>query len=77
MAKQNYQMVNSQIPYVGNKQVIYKDGNTEISLNSPHMSFEMSMHFLDKPLIEAYDSGRERKNQEKQAKENSALLGGN
>lgn len=70
-------MVSSQIPYVGDKQVTYKDGNTEIRLTAPHMSFDMSMHFLDKSLIEAFNSGRDRQKQEKQAKENSALFGGN
>ncbi len=76
MAKKNYQMVSSQIPFVGDKFVIYKDGNTEIRLDALHMSFDMSMAFLDKTLIEAHKNGVTRRDKEKQKKENAALFGG-
>ena len=76
MAKQNYQTVSSQIPYVGDKFVKYKDGDTEIRLDSIHMSFDMSMVFLDKSLVDAHKKGVKQQSKKKQEKENAALFGG-
>lgn len=46
-----YRLVNQQIPFVGNKRVTYRDGATEITLDAPHMSFEMSMNYISYELM--------------------------
>ncbi|MDD2782342.1 hypothetical protein [Sulfuricurvum sp.] len=49
--KSKYKLVTSNIPYVGDTSAKLTNGNTEIQLNAPHMSFEMELNYVDKNLL--------------------------
>ena len=46
-----YKLVSKNIPFVGNKNVKLIDGDTEITLDAPHMGFKMSMDYISKDLL--------------------------
>lgn len=70
---QKYQVSSREIPFVGNKKVVMHDGNTEITLNAPHMSFEMSLHYLDKGFYQSYREQNAKEQQAKKQQEASQL----
>lgn len=43
---QKYKLIEKNIPFVGNKYVTYKDDQSLIQLNAPHMSFELEVIYL-------------------------------
>ncbi len=51
-----YKVVSQEIPFVGNSSAKYVNGNTEITLNAPHLSFDMSMNYLHKELVKAFEA---------------------
>ena len=53
-----YKVVSKQLPFVGDKRVVYADGQTEIELNAPHMSFQMEMVYATKSLLKAFKQQR-------------------
>lgn len=71
--KKKYKLVNSSIPFVGNKYAKFIDGNTEITLNAPHMSFEMDMNYVDKNLMKKFKQQTANEQQQKKNKEASQL----
>ncbi|TLM73182.1 hypothetical protein ACONUD_07470 [Microbulbifer harenosus] len=68
-----YRLVNQQIPFVGNKSATYRDGATEIMLEAPHMSFEMSMNYINDELMRAFNSQSEAEARQKERNEASQL----
>lgn len=54
MLSDKYRVVSSNIPFVGDSSAKYVDGGTEITLDAPHMSFDMSMNYLRKELRDAF-----------------------
>lgn len=56
MLKSKYKLVKIINPFVGNKHAQYKQGNSTIMLNAPHMSFEMTITYVTNQFIKAYDS---------------------
>ncbi len=68
-----YKQVNQNIPFVGNKSATYRDGETEITLEAPHMSFAMSMNYIRDDLIRAFNQQSEAEKQQKQKSEASQL----
>jgi len=68
-----YKLVSQKIPFVGNKSAKYRDGNTEIDLNAPHMSFEMTMNYIHKDLLRAFNNQSENEQRAKKQKESSML----
>lgn len=68
-----YKRVSQNIPFVGNKSAIYRDGDTEITLKAPHMSFQMSMNYMRDDLIRAFNQQSEAERQQKQQSEASQL----
>lgn len=68
-----YKLVNQQIPFVGNKSATYRDGSTEITLEAPHMSFDMSMNYINDDLMRAYKQKSEAEARQKQKSEASQL----
>lgn len=51
--KSKYKLVSSNIPFVGDTSAKFTNGNTEIQLVAPHMSFEMEMNYVDKNLLKS------------------------
>ena len=68
-----YKSVSKKLPFVGDKRVVYVDGQTEIELDAPHMSFEMVMTYATKSLIKAFRSQSSQAAQQKKRNEASQL----
>lgn len=51
---ERYRSLSSQRPFVGNKSATFESGDTEIHLEAPHMSFQMTMSYLQKSFLQAY-----------------------
>lgn len=49
-----YRVVATQIPFVGDAAAKYADGATEITLDAPHLSFQMSMNYIRKELSDTF-----------------------
>lgn len=68
-----YRVVSQNIPFVGNSSAKYVDGSTEITLDAPHMSFEMSMNYIRKELSDAFAAQSAAEAQAKKRAEDSQL----
>lgn len=68
-----YTLVNQRIPFVGNKSATYREGSTEIKLEAPHMSFQMSMNYIQDNLLKAYNHQQKEEQQKKIVNESSLL----
>lgn len=68
-----YKLISKQIPFVGNKLARLVDGNTEITLDAPHLSFEMEMNYINKDLWKSYKDQSNQERQQKQKGEQSKL----
>lgn len=68
-----YKLVNQKIPFVGNKKSIYRDGDTEVTLEAPHMSFNMSMNYISDDLMQAFNRQSQAEARKKQQSEASLL----
>ena len=68
-----YKLVSQQIPFVGNKKATYRDGSTEISLSAPHMSFDMSMNYVNDELMRAFNKQSQAEAHKKKQNEASQL----
>lgn len=68
-----YKRVSQNIPFVGDKSAKYRDGGTEITLEAPHMSFEMSMNYIRDDLLRAFNKQSEAEKRQKQQSEASQL----
>jgi len=60
-----YRLVSKNIPFVGNSSAKFVDGDTEITLDAPHLSFEMEMSYMSKAF---WSSFREQSNREQKQK---------
>jgi hypothetical protein len=68
-----YKLVNRQIPFVGDKVATYKDGNSKIILDAPHMSFQMNMTYLTQDFDMTISNGQRAAKSRQQLKEESQL----
>ena len=68
-----YKLVSKDIPFVGNKSAKFVNGKTEITLDAPHLSFEMNMNYISKELDKAYKEQSSKERQQKQKRESSQL----
>lgn len=68
-----YKLVSKKIPFVGNKKAKLIDGNTEITLSAPHMSFDMEMNYISKELWRTYKQQSSAEKEKKRKNEASQL----
>lgn len=68
-----YKLVSKKIPFVGDKTAKYRDGATEISLSAPHMSFDMSLNYINDELLNAFNKQSKSESKKKEANEASQL----
>ncbi|UXZ54237.1 hypothetical protein LOS15_15720 [Halomonas sp. 7T] len=64
---ERYRLFSSQRPFVGNKMANFEAGNTEIHLDSPHLSFQMTLSYLEKGFLSSFrekSSNAERRQQQ-------------
>lgn len=68
-----YKRIAQNIPFVGNKTATYINGETEIELNAPHLSFTMSLNYIHKDLLNAFQQQSEAEKKAKEQREGSML----
>lgn len=68
-----YRVKSQQIPFVGNKKVVMQDGNTEVTLNAPHMSFNMELNYINTHFYQAYLKKEQAEKEAKKRAESSRL----
>ncbi|WP_085116839.1 hypothetical protein [Serratia proteamaculans] len=71
--KGKYKFVNGEIPHVGNKWVKYKDGNSYITLDAPHMSFDMDLEYITDDFLKSIKKQRSEENNKKSINEKNQL----
>lgn len=71
--KSKYKLMSSNIPFVGDTSAKFKNGNTEIQLIAPHMSFEMEMNYVNINLLKAAKQKSSNDAQKKSKQEASQL----
>lgn len=73
LKKKYKKVIKSVIPFVGNKLVKYKDGNSVVELNAPHLSFEMELSYLSDSFIKTINA-QIQKNENAKKQQESELL---
>lgn len=68
---EKYKLISKDIPFVGNKRAKFSDGNTEIALNSEHLSFNTTLDSYD--LLKAFNDASKQENENKKKSESSKL----
>ena len=68
-----YKLVSKEIPFVGDKNAKFINDNTEITLNSPHLSFDLELTYADKNLADLYKKTKKNENEQNKEKQKSQL----
>lgn len=68
-----YKLVKKQIPFVGNKYAEYKNGNSTVKLDAPHMSFELDVIYGQNSFFKAMKEVNNRQEQQRKDKQASML----
>lgn len=68
-----YRLVNSQRPFVGNQLAEFRRGDVLITLDSPHLSFDMTLLYVRDALNQAFQESQQRQQQEQRERERSRL----
>ncbi|PHS13148.1 MAG: hypothetical protein COA86_17490 [Kangiella sp.] len=68
-----YKLTNEKKAFVGDKSSTYRSGSTEITLEAPHMSFDMTMNYITDELNNAYNNKSENERKKKRDNEASQL----
>ncbi len=71
--QEKYRLVSSKIPFVGNKTATYREDQTEISLDAPHLSFQMSLNYISESLLKTYREQSQQKSAQKRERQSDAL----
>ncbi len=50
-----YQLIEKQVPFVGNAFVRLQQGDSVIELDAPHLSFQMTVNYLTKSLKQSFN----------------------
>lgn len=73
MLKKKYTLVSETIPFVGNKEVVYRESETLILLLAPHLSSEMTMIYTNEALYNEVQRQRDAAERQTQKSEASQL----
>ena len=73
LKKKYKKVIKSVIPFVGNKLVKYKDGNSVVELNAPHLSFEMELTYLSDDFIKTMNNQLQQQEKAKKQQESELL----
>lgn len=68
-----YKRINQKIPFVGDRFVSYKSGDTKITLEAPHLSFQLSMNYIRNDLMRKFNKKSQADKRKKQKNEASQL----
>jgi hypothetical protein len=70
---QRYKLTSNQDAFVGNRYAIFRDGDTKIVLDAPHMSFSLSLNYLNDDFAKLYVEKSTEEEKEKEKKEMQSL----
>lgn len=70
---QKYKVSSKNIPFVGNKSANFKNGKTTIFLDAPHLSFEMTMNYVNNDFWQTYQNMQRKEVQDQKNVEQSKL----
>lgn len=73
MLSKKYRVTSEEVPFVGDASVKYKSGGTQIELDAPHLSFQMSMNYFRNELLDAFKQQEELEQKAKQKATESQL----
>ena len=68
-----YKMTTKQRPHVGNRYAEFKNGNSTIMLEAPHMSFDTTLTYLSNNFLSAYKNISNNEEQQRKVKQKSML----
>lgn len=68
-----YKLVSKQIPFVGNKSARFVDGDTDIILSAPHMSFKLTLNYVQDSLLKKFNKQSDTEQRHKKSHEKSLL----
>ncbi len=68
-----YKNINKNIPFVGDKSAKFVDESTDIIVDAPHLSFVMSLEYINQDLYKSFKKTIKQNNEEKKKKESSQL----
>jgi len=71
--RKKYKVVSQRIPFVGDAHARFSQGASAIILDAPHLSFEMSLHYLSDRLLATFES-RSARDQARHEKEQADRL---
>ncbi len=73
MRQKKYKLAKKNIPFVGNKTAQFKNGKTTVYLDAPHLSFEMSLNYIDDQTYKEFQKAQRQENQQKKRTDQSKL----
>jgi hypothetical protein len=68
-----YTLVKQEIPFVGDKYAQFKDGDTVIMLDAPHLGFGMTLMYIQADFLQAVQKSIRDDKNKKQQREDSQL----
>lgn len=68
-----YRLIEKREQFVGDQFAVYKDGNTQISIKAPHMSFSMALEYVQADLLDAFNKQTAIEEKKRKASEASQL----
>lgn len=73
MLSSKYTLISKEDAFVGNRSAEFKDDNTKIVLNAPHLSFTLNLNYIHNNFYERYIEKSEKEQQEKTKQEKGKL----
>jgi len=73
MRQKKYKLAKKNIPFVGNKTAQFTDGKTTVYLDAPHLSFEMSLNYIDNKTYKEFQKAQQQEKQLKKRTDQSKL----
>lgn len=69
LLSKKYKVSKKDVPFVGDRFVKYKSGEDVIGLNSPHLSFEMTLVYAERKFMDVFHQREIEENRKKDADE--------
>jgi hypothetical protein len=73
MRQKRYKLTKKHIPFVGDTSAEFRHGRTIVILNSPHLSFQMDLDYIDYNTYKAFINAQRKEAQQKKKAEQSKL----
>lgn len=70
---EKYHRVSQQIPFVGNKKATFRDGGSDIIIDAPHMSFELTLSYLRDEFNTTFNQRTQQDQRQRREQEASQL----